>query len=129
MNSNPHELHAGVTIMSVGCETTSYGIDMINSRATTRYKQFVRMNFNDDSTRILHYKVLGDSQKMSILTFSHRETCYQPFRLHRLLGTQNTKMLAVLHSCIKLYAITLKQPTKANKHPNWLIQEAIARIR
>ena len=87
------------------------------------------MNFNDDSTRILHYKVLRDNQKMSILAFSHRETCYQPFDLHRLLGTQNTKTLAILHSCIKLYAITLKQPTKSNKHSNGLIQEAIAKIR
>ena len=85
------------------------------------------MNFNEDSTRMLHHKILRDSKKMSILAFPHRETCYQPFNLHRLLGTTNTKTLAILNSCIKLYAITSQQPTKDNKHPNGPIQ-AITKI-
>ena len=69
-----------------------------------KYKQFVRMNFIDDSSRILHYKVLRDNHKMSILAFPHRETGHQPFDLHGLLSTQNTKTPAILHSGIKLYA-------------------------
>ena len=65
---------------------------------------------------------------MSILASPHSETYYQPFNLHCLHGTANTKTPAILHSCIKLYAIKLQQPTKTNKHPYAHIK-AIAKIR
>ena len=64
---------------------------------------------------------------MSILASPHSETYYQPFNLHCLHGTANTKTPAILHSCIKLYTITTQQPTKNNKHPNTPIQ-AITKI-